>query len=108
MARFKPAGIARAVISGGWQLRTLSRVRPEVSSPQFRLLILVLRPLVIIGTFSLRTGFAIRTLLTRTSQPIEHDLVSVTVVHPSTMIADAWATALMIVGTEGITIGRYP
>ena len=36
----------------------------------------------------------------RTSQPIEHDLVSVTVVHPSTMIADAWATALMIVGTE--------
>ena len=36
----------------------------------------------------------------RTSQPIEHDLVSVTVVHPSTMIADAWATALMIVGTQ--------
>ena len=26
--------------------------------------------------------------------------MSVTVVHPSTMIADAWATALMIVGTE--------
>ena len=36
----------------------------------------------------------------RTSQPIEHDLVSVTVVHPSTMIADAWATALMVVGTK--------
>lgn len=36
----------------------------------------------------------------RTSQPIEHDLVSVTVVHPSTMIADAWATALMVVGTD--------
>ena len=36
----------------------------------------------------------------RTSRPIEHDLVSVTVVHPSTMIADAWATALMVVGTD--------
>lgn len=36
----------------------------------------------------------------RTNYPIEHDLVSATVVHPSTMIADAWATALMVVGTE--------
>ena len=35
----------------------------------------------------------------RTAKPIEHDLVSVTVIHPSTMVADAWATALMIVGT---------
>ena len=35
----------------------------------------------------------------RTVRPVEHDLVSVTVVHPSTMIADAWATALMIAGT---------
>ncbi len=36
----------------------------------------------------------------RTGYPIEHDLVSATVVHPSTMIADAWATALMVVGTK--------
>jgi thiamine biosynthesis lipoprotein len=36
----------------------------------------------------------------RSGYPIEHDLVSATVVHPSTMIADAWATALMVVGTE--------
>ena len=35
----------------------------------------------------------------RTVKPIEHDLVSVTVIHPSTMVADAWATALMIAGT---------
>lgn len=35
----------------------------------------------------------------RTVKPIEHDLVSVTVMHPSTMVADAWATALMIAGT---------
>jgi thiamine biosynthesis lipoprotein len=36
----------------------------------------------------------------RSGYPIEHDLISATVVHPSTMIADAWATALMVVGTE--------
>lgn len=34
-----------------------------------------------------------------TGRPIEHDLVSVTVVHESTMLADAWATALLVVGT---------
>lgn len=36
----------------------------------------------------------------RTGYPIEHDLVAATVVHPSTGIADAWATALCIMGTE--------
>ena len=36
----------------------------------------------------------------RTGFPIEHDLVSATVIHPSTMLADAWATALMVVGTK--------
>ncbi|MCH1553055.1 MAG: FAD:protein FMN transferase [Luminiphilus sp.] len=35
----------------------------------------------------------------RSVKPIEHDLVSVTVMHPSTMVADAWATAFMIAGT---------
>ena len=35
----------------------------------------------------------------RTVKPIEHDLVSVTVIHPSTMVADAWATALMVAGS---------
>ncbi|MFK8079364.1 MAG: FAD:protein FMN transferase [Granulosicoccus sp.] len=33
-----------------------------------------------------------------TGRPIEHDLVSVSVVHRSTMLADAWATALLVVG----------
>lgn len=33
-----------------------------------------------------------------TGRPVEHDLVSVTVVHQSTMLADAWATALLVVG----------
>ena len=36
----------------------------------------------------------------RTGWPVEHDLVSVTVVHPSAMLADAWATALTVLGAE--------
>lgn len=36
----------------------------------------------------------------RSGQPVEHELVSVTVVHPSAMVADAWATALIILGPE--------
>lgn len=36
----------------------------------------------------------------RTGYPVTHDLVSVTVVHARAMLADAWATALIILGTE--------
>jgi thiamine biosynthesis lipoprotein len=36
----------------------------------------------------------------RTGYPVAHDLVSVTVVHPSAMLADAWATALTVRGAE--------
>ena len=36
----------------------------------------------------------------RTGYPVEHDLVSVTVVHPHCMTADAWATALLVMGRE--------
>jgi thiamine biosynthesis lipoprotein len=36
----------------------------------------------------------------RTGWPVRHDLVSVTVVHQSTALADAWATALTVLGTE--------
>lgn len=36
----------------------------------------------------------------RTGYPIRHDLVSVTVIHPSTAIADAWATAMAVMGSE--------
>jgi FAD:protein FMN transferase len=36
----------------------------------------------------------------RTGYPVAHELVSVTVVHPSTMLADAWATALTVLGAE--------
>lgn len=36
-----------------------------------------------------------------TGEPVNHDLASVTVVHESNAIADAWATAMMVVGTQG-------
>lgn len=36
----------------------------------------------------------------RTGRPVEHQLASVTVVHPSVAGADAWATALMVLGAE--------
>lgn len=36
----------------------------------------------------------------KTGYPIQHNLVSVTVIHPSSMIADGWATALNVMGTE--------
>ena len=35
----------------------------------------------------------------RTGHPIQHDVVSVTVVHGSAMMADAWATALTVLGS---------
>ncbi|SDL56778.1 thiamine biosynthesis lipoprotein [Franzmannia pantelleriensis] len=36
----------------------------------------------------------------RSGTPIEHSLASVTVLHPSNAWADAWATALMVLGPE--------
>ncbi|MFK8048889.1 MAG: FAD:protein FMN transferase [Halioglobus sp.] len=36
----------------------------------------------------------------RTGYPVEHDLVSVTVVHDSAMLADGWATALTVLGAD--------
>ena len=36
----------------------------------------------------------------RSGRPVTHNLASVTVLHPSTMQADAWATALLVAGPE--------
>jgi thiamine biosynthesis lipoprotein len=36
----------------------------------------------------------------RSGRPVEHRLASVTVVHASCAAADAWATALMVLGPE--------
>ncbi len=47
------------------------------------------------------------TLDPRTGRPIDHRLASVTVVHPSNAWADAWATALMVLGDEeGMGLAR--
>ncbi|WP_416885190.1 FAD:protein FMN transferase [Marinospirillum sp.] len=35
-----------------------------------------------------------------TGWPINHNLASVTVLHPENMLADAWATAIMVLGAE--------
>jgi thiamine biosynthesis lipoprotein len=43
----------------------------------------------------------------RTGYPVSHGLVSVTVVHPSATLADAWATALTVLGPEaGMAVAR--
>ena len=39
----------------------------------------------------------------RSGWPTDHDLVSVTVIHTSAMHADAWATALTVLGAEAAT-----
>ena len=36
----------------------------------------------------------------RTGHPVFHRLASVTVLHPSTMLADAWATGLLVLGPD--------
>lgn len=40
------------------------------------------------------------TINPKTGWPIDHNLTSVTVIHPSNATADAWATAFMVLGTE--------
>jgi thiamine biosynthesis lipoprotein len=43
----------------------------------------------------------------RTGRPVCHGVTSVTVVHPSCMHADAWATALTVLGPhEGLAVAR--
>ncbi|WP_111415148.1 FAD:protein FMN transferase [Billgrantia lactosivorans] len=43
----------------------------------------------------------------RTGRPIEHRVASVTVAHPSNAWADAWATAIMVLGEEaGLALAR--
>ena len=36
----------------------------------------------------------------RTGRPVSHGLASVTVLHPSAMLADAWATGLLVLGPD--------
>jgi thiamine biosynthesis lipoprotein len=43
----------------------------------------------------------------KTGKPIDHKLVSVTVIHPSSMMADGFATAIMVLGPEaGFTFAQ--
>ena len=46
----------------------------------------------------------------RLGEPVRHSLVSVTVVHPRATLADAYATALLVLGPDGfrLDLGRAP
>lgn len=46
------------------------------------------------------------TLDPRTGQPLENRVASVTVLHPSCMLADAWATALSVLGPDGMALAE--
>lgn len=46
------------------------------------------------------------TLDPRTGRPLENGVASVTVLHPSCMLADAWATALTVLGAEGMALAE--
>jgi thiamine biosynthesis lipoprotein len=46
------------------------------------------------------------TLDPRTGRPLENHVASVSVLHPSCMLADAWATALSVLGPEGMVLAE--
>lgn len=47
------------------------------------------------------------TINPRSGRPVTHELASVTVLHPSAMLADAWATGLLTLGPEqGLELAR--
>jgi FAD:protein FMN transferase len=46
------------------------------------------------------------TLDPRTGRPLDNGVVSVSVLHPSCMLADAWATALGVLGPEGMALAE--
>lgn len=46
------------------------------------------------------------TLDPRTGRPLDNGVASVTVLHPSCMLADAWATALTVLGPDGLPLAE--
>ena len=46
------------------------------------------------------------TLDPRTGRPLENGVASVTVLHPVCMLADAWATALTVLGPDGMALAE--
>jgi thiamine biosynthesis lipoprotein len=46
------------------------------------------------------------TLDPRTGRPLENGVASVTLLHPCCMLADAWATALTVLGPEGLAVAE--
>lgn len=46
------------------------------------------------------------TLDPRTGRPLDNGVASVSILHPSCMLADAWATALTVLGPEGMALAE--
>jgi thiamine biosynthesis lipoprotein len=109
-------GITRFLVEVGGEMRVAGRSargdawRIGIESPQAghfglaRTLRLVNEAVATSGDY--RNFFEVdgvrfsHTIDPRTGYPVEHELVSVTVVHPSSMLADAWATALTVLGAD--------
>lgn len=113
-AALREAGIADAVIEVGGEVRALGRrgdgapwrVAIEWPAPgagsAWRVLALGDAALATSGTYrnyrELDGRRVSHTIDPRSGQPIDHRLASVTVLADSAMLADAWATALLVLG----------
>lgn len=82
---------------------------PESSLPPLRV---ALHGLAIATSGDYRRTFAhagrsyAHTLDPRTGRPLRNGVASVSVLHPCCMLADAWATALSVLGFEGMTLAE--
>ncbi len=110
-------GFQRYMVEVGGEIRTRGQnghdqpwqmgvVRPERDGPQVAELIVPLdnHSMATSGNYrnyTLKDGRVIAHAMdARTSEPVNHNLASVTVLHADCMLADAWATALYVLGAD--------
>ncbi len=102
------AARGRNLQGGGWKIGVATpQDQPGVQT------IIPLSDLAMATSGDYRNFFKVKgkryshTIDARTGKPIEHNLASVTVVHQSCTMADAWATALHVLGpVDGYTIAK--
>jgi thiamine biosynthesis lipoprotein len=91
------------LVEAGGELRARGRWRVGIERPA-RVVALCDQALSTSGTYRQRWNDAGRQrshiIDPRTGEPVGHDTVSVTVIHPSCALADAWSTALLVLGAE--------
>jgi len=110
-------GVQRYMVEVGGEIRTRGQnghdqpwqmgvVRPERDGPQVAELVVPLNDhsMATSGNYrnyTLKDGRVIAHAMdARTSEPVAHNLASVTVLHADCMLADAWATALFVLGVD--------